>query len=232
LLRKLLLGAAGVVIFCFVLLLLFATIGPLVTLVGVGGLLGFIYWKWARPYDKAWRAKRGLSDSFTERVDQIRQGNWEPTNVPREGGSERDREPASKAPSPTSPVRARGDIVRMRGNKIEISASSVEEAQLALKELSIRKKELALAKRQIMEQERTMRAGYTDQVRRQGSKVRGGGGVGRFIRTVQTGQRDARRSDLAKHLEPLEKRRREVEAQIVTIDKAKLQLDVFITRES
>ncbi len=81
---------------------------------------------------------------------------------------------------------------------------NVGEARLALKELRLLKKQLALAKRQVKQQQKATRAEHTDYVRRRGSKFIGGGGIGRFIRTVQTISRDHTRYQLANSLAPLE----------------------------
>ena len=48
--------------------------------------------------------------------------------------------------------------------RIEVNISSVAEARLALKQLQLKKREFTLLKRQVNEQERTIRASYTDQV--------------------------------------------------------------------
>jgi len=87
--------------------------------------------------------------------------------------------------------------------KLYISARSVAEAKVAIKELKLKKKEYALVKREISQQQKQIRAEYTDQVRQRGSKVRGGGSIGRLVRTVQTINRDSDRRTLAQELAPL-----------------------------
>ena len=109
-----------------------------------------------------------------------------------------------------------------------ISASSVAEAKIAIKELKLKKKEYALVKREISQQQKQIRAEYTDQVRQKGSKFRGGGGIGSFVRTVQAISRDATRRSLAQDLAPLEQQKSAVEAIIDTIDQAILKVERFV----
>jgi hypothetical protein len=113
-----------------------------------------------------------------------------------------------------------------------ISARSVAEAKIAIKELRLKKKEYALVKREISQQQKQIRAEYTDQVRQRGSKFRGGGSVGRLIRTVQTINRDADRRSLAQELAPLEQQKNGVEAVITAIDQTILQVERFIVENS
>ena len=116
--------------------------------------------------------------------------------------------------------------------ELTISARSVTEAKIAIKELKLKKKEYALVKREISQQQKQIRAEYTDQVRQRGSKFRGGGSVGRLIRTVQTINRDADRRSLAQELAPLEQQKNAVEAIITAIDQTILQVERFIVENS
>ncbi|GET37423.1 hypothetical protein [Microseira wollei] len=105
-----------------------------------------------------------------------------------------------------------------------VSAKSIAEAKIAIKELKLKKKEYALIKREISQQQKQIRAAYTDRVRQRGSKFRGGGSIGSFVRTVQTINRDADRRLLAQQLAPLEQKKNVVEAIINAIDWAILQV--------
>jgi hypothetical protein len=116
--------------------------------------------------------------------------------------------------------------------RINISIQSLPEAKPAIKALKLKKKEYALVKRELTQQQKMIRAEYTDKVRQQGSKVRGGGGIGRFVRTVQTMNRDADRRALAQRLAPLEEQKNAVDAVITTIDQAILQLEKYIIENS
>lgn len=116
--------------------------------------------------------------------------------------------------------------------ELRISARSVAEAKIAIKDLKLKKKEYALIKREISQQQKQIRAEYTDKVRQRGSKFRGGGNLGRFVRTVQTINRDADRRTLAEDLAPLEQQKNAVEAIINAIDQTILQVERFIIENS
>jgi hypothetical protein len=92
--------------------------------------------------------------------------------------------------------------------------------------------ELIFRKRELTQQQKVIRAEYTDQVRQQGSKVRGGGSIGRFVRTVQTINRDADRRTLAQQLAPLEEQKNVVAGMIMAIDQTILQLEKYIIKNS
>jgi hypothetical protein len=108
----------------------------------------------------------------------------------------------------------------------------VAEAKIAIKELKLKKKEYVLVKREISQQQKQIRAEYTDQVRQRGSKFRGGGNMGRLIRTVQTVNRDADRRSLAQKLAPLEEQKNTIDTIINAIDQTILQLERFIVENS
>ena len=116
--------------------------------------------------------------------------------------------------------------------EIKVNVSNFLEAKLALKELKIKKKEYSIQKRQITEQERIIRAEYTNKVRQRGSKFQGGGGVGKFIRSVQTVTRDAARRELANKLAPYEQQKRFVESMISAIDQIILKIEAAIQQHS
>jgi len=113
-----------------------------------------------------------------------------------------------------------------------VSVRSVAEAKIAIKELKLKKKEYALVKREISQQQKQIRAEYTDKVRQRGSKFRGGGSIGGFVRTVQTINRDADRRTLAQELAPLEQQKNAVDAMINTIDQTILQVEKSIIENS
>lgn len=123
-------------------------------------------------------------------------------------------------------------IVTFTDTEVNVSFHSVADAKRVLKELKLKKKEYALAKRDISQRQKLIRAEYTDTVRRRGSKFRGGGSLGSFIRTVQTFSRDAERSALAQELAPLERQKNSVDAIINEIDKVILQVESYIVENS
>lgn len=116
--------------------------------------------------------------------------------------------------------------------ELSVSARSVAEAKIAIKELKLTKKEYALMKREIAQQQKQIRAKYTDKVRQRGSKFRGGGGIGRIVRTIQTVNRDADRRTLAQELMLLENQKNDVEAIINAIDQTILKVERFIVENS
>ena len=112
--------------------------------------------------------------------------------------------------------------------EFHISVESVQEAKIAIKELKLKKKEYALVKREISQQQKVIRAEYTENVRQRGSKMRGGGGLGQLIRTVQTINRDADRRALAQQLAPLEQQNNIIDGIINAIEQAILKIEKYI----
>lgn len=109
--------------------------------------------------------------------------------------------------------------------KVEARADTVADAKLAIKELKLKKKELALAKKQVTEQQREIRAAYTEKTRHRMPRMRGGGEFGRIIRAAQSSSHAADRQHLAKQLAPLEKQRDQLESLITTVDTVILKLE-------
>lgn len=112
--------------------------------------------------------------------------------------------------------------------RVTVNIQNLAEARLALQELRLLKKYLALTKRQIKEQQKAIRAEYTDGVRRRGSKFIGGGGIGRFIRVVQTGLRDNTRYQLAEALAPFDKQVQKIEMIQVEVDRVVIQVEAAV----
>ncbi|MEH2459910.1 hypothetical protein [Nostoc sp.] len=127
----------------------------------------------------------------------------------------------------------KSSFVTINGDsKSHISVQSLTEAKIAIKELKLKKKEYAFVKREISQQQKIIRAEYTDKVRQRGSKVRGGGTIARFARTFQTINRDADRSVLAQRLAPLEQQKNAVDGMINEIDQKILQIERYIIENS
>lgn len=106
--------------------------------------------------------------------------------------------------------------------------TSIADAKLAIKQLRAIKKSLQLQKRAVMQQQREIRAAYTEAIRQRGSKFIGGGTIGRVIRAFQTYGRDAARRQLAEELAPLEHQRSVIDSNILQVDAAILQAQVYI----
>ena len=119
-------------------------------------------------------------------------------------------------------------FVEIVGSTVRVNASSTAEAKLALKELKLKKKEYALLKRELNLKQKEVRAAYTDEVRTRGSMLRGGGGLGKFVRLVQTVSRDGKRNQLAVALAPLEQEKQSIESIVNAIDSVMLQVETYI----
>jgi hypothetical protein len=121
-------------------------------------------------------------------------------------------------------------FVKIEGTLVSVNATSLAEAKLALKELKIKKREFGIQKRVIAGRLKEIRATYTQEVRTRGSMVRGGGGVGKFFRAIQTFSRDGKRSQLASDLAPLAQAKQGVEAMIHAIDSLILQVEARLLK--
>ncbi|MCU0534324.1 MAG: hypothetical protein MUD14_10570 [Hydrococcus sp. Prado102] len=119
-----------------------------------------------------------------------------------------------------------------RTGEIYMIVKSVIDAKAAIKELKLKKREYALVKKEITQQQKLIRAEYTDQVRRQGSKMRGGGQLGSLVRSIQTYNRNSNRRELADQLAPLEQQKNVVETVIHAIEQEILHLERYILEHS
>ena len=120
------------------------------------------------------------------------------------------------------------DLVEIVGTNVRVNTSTLAEAKLAIKELKLRKKEYSLEKRSVNEQMKAIRAQYTQEVRSRGSKMRGSGGLGRFVRGIQTISRDNRRAKLASDLAPYEAKKQNIESMMMAIDSTILKVEAAI----
>lgn len=114
--------------------------------------------------------------------------------------------------------------------------SSMEDAKAQLAEIKVKKQELSLQKKNIVEQQRQLRAEYTDNVRDRSTAGKGVGALiskdlGKASKKVASIANSYDRKALANDLEPLEAQRVEVEAQIADLDRQKLLLDQWIAEQ-
>ena len=128
------------------------------------------------------------------------------------------RAPASPLPKPV-PVLTPLPIVSFRDGRFELNVRNKAECKLALQAIRVKKKEVHLAKKENMEEQRRIRAAYTDYVRRRGSRYPGGGRIGKFVRLIQTMNRDQQRLALANELAPYEHRRKEYEELLMACER-------------
>lgn len=127
--------------------------------------------------------------------------------------------------SPTS-------FIQIEGTRVQVSANSAAEAKLAIKELKLKKKEFGLLKREITSQQKEIRAEHSHEVATRGSKMRGGGGFGKFVRAIQTISRDSKRANVANSISPLEQRKQEIETVIHSIDSAIVQVEAYLLKHA
>lgn len=121
-------------------------------------------------------------------------------------------------------------FVSIDGSSIRLNVANPAEAKVALKELKLKKKEYGLLKREIALQQKEVRSAYTNEVATRGSRFMGGGGLGRFVRAVQTISRDSKRAEVANRIAPLEQRSMEIEAVIHAIDSTILQVEAYLLK--
>jgi hypothetical protein len=122
------------------------------------------------------------------------------------------------------------NFVQIVGKEIRVNTSTVAEAKFAIKELKLKKKEYSLQKRAVTDKQKEIRAQYTDEVRSRGSMMRGGGGLGKFVRAVQSASRDSKRAQLANALAPYENQKQDIDAILRAIDSAILQVEAAILK--
>jgi hypothetical protein len=94
-------------------------------------------------------------------------------------------------------------VIELAQREIQ-AASTIEETKLLLSQWKLERKALRQKRAAMSKEMRAIRATHTERVRNQVPMFRGGGGVGRFIRTTQTLSRAGQRMQLAADLAPQE----------------------------
>ncbi len=117
------------------------------------------------------------------------------------------------------------NFIHFNGTVLTVYANTVQEKKLALKEIKLKKKELALQKRALIDQQKIIRATYTQNIRSRRSMGSGEGQLGQAIRAIEHGWHDRQRAHLARDLAPLEEKKQHVEALILAFDNLALQLE-------
>lgn len=108
--------------------------------------------------------------------------------------------------------------------------STPAEAKAVIKELKLKRRELVAAKSAFSKQIAEIRAAYRSRVAQRGTKLRGMGGFGKFVRGIQTVGRDADRADTDKAIRPLEARIAAIDSDIRGLDAAVLQVEQWIVQ--
>ncbi len=119
---------------------------------------------------------------------------------------------------------APGTVKISKDGSVRARWKTPADARAVLQQLRMERRQLMLVKRQIMEQQRILRAQYTDRTRSRGGGFTGGGHFGRALRAVDQLGRASDRQKLAKALAPLEQQRMGLEARITEIDRAILRV--------
>ena len=83
-------------------------------------------------------------------------------------------------------------------------------------------------KRELGLQQKEIRESYANEVANRGSKVLGGGGVGRFVRAMQTISRANKRAEVANKIAPLEKQSMEIDEVINAIDSTIIKVEAYL----
>jgi hypothetical protein len=112
-----------------------------------------------------------------------------------------------------------------------VRVSSVGDAKLAIKQLKLRKKEIANVKRGAQQAINAITAERRDQLARQGRMTRGGGGLGRAIRTFEGLQRDRDKAAHERRLDPFQRQKAALDAHALDVDKVIVQLESYINEQ-
>lgn len=114
--------------------------------------------------------------------------------------------------------------------------TSIADAKAQLAQIKLKKQELSIQKKDILEQQRQLKAGYTDATRGRATIGKGVGAainkdLGKAARKAVSVKNSYDRKGLADDLEPLELQRQEIEASIQQLDLEKLRLDAWIAEQ-
>lgn len=119
-------------------------------------------------------------------------------------------------------------VISYENGEIRLSVKSVADARVAIKELRTKKKELSLLKRELSAQQRELRSAHTQLVRTRGPMMRGGGGLGKVVRAMQSISRNSTRASVANSLAPIESEKFNIDRDMRGIESLILQLENFI----
>lgn len=133
--------------------------------------------------------------------------------------------PDQSVPGPPSPVPEEPwfGVRFLPDGDVQARWRSAEEAKQCIAELKLKKRELQITKKAVQADEHQARAAYTDKTRRRSPAMRGGGSVGKVVRSVQSSSRASDRRHLAQQIAPLEGQKAAVEDQLLAIDRLILQ---------
>jgi hypothetical protein len=111
------------------------------------------------------------------------------------------------------------------GDQWTISCSSLPELRIAKREIRARQKELRVQKRELNAEMTQIRAHYRQKNANRGPSIRGGGGFGRALRTIDQVGRAADRRIREGDIAPYERAKLVIDKEINTLDRLVILLD-------
>lgn len=103
-----------------------------------------------------------------------------------------------------------------------------EQAKAIVKQLKLKKKEVMMAKSELSKQIAQVHADHRSRVAKRGSKMQGGGSIGRIVRAFDTDSRDRYRLATDKAVRSLESKKSAFDADARRIDQAILTVEQWI----
>ncbi|MEA2516111.1 MAG: hypothetical protein QOJ59_5600 [Thermomicrobiales bacterium] len=116
-------------------------------------------------------------------------------------------------------------LVSFDGDRIRANVKSASEAKMAIKELRVMKKALSADKKAVASRLSEIRAQRQVKLGKRGSMMRGGKGLGRFVRSVQSASRDSERASHATAVAPYEEEKTRIERKMIAIDQMIAKLE-------
>lgn len=120
---------------------------------------------------------------------------------------------------------ATGFIREYPDGQIRLRVSSEEEARLAMKDLQLFRKKVSLERQGISQEMSSARAARQQSMAHRGPAMRGGGGFGRAVRSLDSMSRSMTRSAHASQLAPLQQQKEQYDAAIRELDGLVNQLE-------
>jgi len=138
-------------------------------------------------------------------------------------------------PLPSEPIELKwspsGSVKVDQDESLILELQSAAQAKLAVKELRLRKRELGVEKRQVNQEMAAIRRDYASKNAQRAPSVRGGGSVGRMLRTFDQVGRANDRARREEELAPLEEEKRTIDSAIHIIDDLIHECDEYIIRQ-
>lgn len=123
-----------------------------------------------------------------------------------------------------------GLILTNETGDIGVSLKTAAEAKLAVKDLRLRKRALNAEKRLVTQQMAAIRRDYTVMNANRGPSMRGGGNVGKIVRSMDSVTRSIERSNRERDLMPLDERKRWYEARVNDVDALIQRLEAYMVQ--